>query len=281
VIGATALADTSISIVYTTLNQFGLSELPIGRLVLAATLSVNLLEDASVTTTTFLTAPALVFTLAILGALLVAALALPRIARAVGTSGAGSFANESTRALLFSLAVLSVLSSFVGVPGILFVFLMGLIFAEFADSGFVTDLRKFAFALFVPIYFISVGLKVSVEEIRDHWELLVVLVLVASALKLLASYLSTRAVVGARRAPSLSVLMNARLTSATVILLLTLTLGIISSEWYSVLIAAVVILALGSSVALSAFSEFKNRESAVSFFGGEASAGPSSPPNLP
>ncbi|MCI4346621.1 MAG: cation:proton antiporter, partial [Thermoplasmata archaeon] len=41
-IGATALADTSISITYTTLQQYELADLPFGRLLLACTLCVNL-----------------------------------------------------------------------------------------------------------------------------------------------------------------------------------------------------------------------------------------------
>src|SRR4029077_15796040 len=63
VIGATALADTSISVVYATLHQFELIELPFGRLLLAITLCVNLFEDSSITVTTFLTGPGLLFTL--------------------------------------------------------------------------------------------------------------------------------------------------------------------------------------------------------------------------
>ncbi len=54
----------------------------------------------------------------------------------------------------------------------------------------------------------------------------------------------------------MSVLMNVRLTSATVILLLTLTLGLMSAQWYSLLISSVLILALGSAVTLRFFPEF-------------------------
>lgn len=269
-IGATALADTSISIVYTTLNQFDLTDLPFGRLVLASTLMVNLFEDGTVTTVTFLSTPGLVFTLGVLAALFVAALALPRLARAVGGGGPAIFSNVSTRLLLFSLAVLAALSSLVGVPGILFVFLMGLMFSRFADARFLADVRKFAFALFVPLYFVAVGLRVDVGAIVAALPALAVIVAVASGLKLAATYPWLRRWAGARAAAPTSVLMNARLTSATVILLLAVTLGLVSDPWYSLMIAAVVVLALGSSAILRSFPSFSSERPARQLFTGSS-----------
>jgi Kef-type K+ transport system membrane component KefB len=269
VIGATALADTSISVVYTTLQQYELTELPFGRLLLAATLVVNLFEDTSITFTTFLTGPGFLFTLLILGCLLAAAVYLPRFARAASERATASFANIGARTLLFSLGVLSVLSALVGVPGILFVFLMGLIFAEYADRSFVSDTRKFAFALFVPVYFIAVGLRVDLSEVLAQWPLLLVLTAAATLLKVGATYPVARRVFRPGRAGPVSVILNARLTSATVILLLTQTLGLIPTSWYSILISAVVILAIGSSLALRAFPMFRSVEAAKATFAGD------------
>jgi Kef-type K+ transport system membrane component KefB len=269
VIGATALADTSISVVYTTLHQFELTELPFGRLLLAATLVVNLFEDTSITVTTFLTGPGVLFTLVVLIVLLVAAIYLPRLARAASEKATGTFANIGARTLLFSLSVLSVLSALVGVPGILFVFLMGLIFAEYADRTLVSDTRKFAFALFVPIYFIAVGLRVDLGEVLSHWPLLVGLILAATLLKIGATYPIALKVFRPGRAGPVAVILNARLTSATVILLLTLTIGLIPISWYSILISAVVLLALGSSLALRAFPMFHSVEAAKAAFAGD------------
>lgn len=267
VIGATALADTSISIVYTTLNQYDLTDLPFGRLILASTLMVNLFEDFTVTTATFLSAPGVLFTLGVLGALLGAALLLPRLSRAVRESGPAKFSNVSTRALLFSLAVLAALSSLVGVPGILFVFLMGLMFSRFADDRFLVDVRKFAFALFVPLYFVAVGLRVEVGAVVADLPVLVTVVLVASALKLAATFPLLRRWVGVRCAAPVSVLMNTRLTSATVILLLAVTLGLISLAWYSLMISAVLVLALFSAGALRAFPSFSSPSAARALIG--------------
>lgn len=257
IIGATALGDTSISIVYTTLHQYKLADLPFGRLILAATLSVNLFEDFTVTTTTFLSAPGFLFTLGVLGALGLAAVVLPRLSRLVASRSKTSFSNINTRSLLFSLAVLAALSSLVGVPGILFVFLMGLLFSQFTSPEFVTDVRKFAFALFVPLYFVAVGLKVDVGFVLGHLPILLLIVGVASALRVAGVFPTTRFFMGGARAGPVTALMNARLTSATVILLLTLTLGLISPQWYSIAISAVVILALGSVLVLRSFPSFR------------------------
>lgn len=279
VIGATALADTSISIVYATLHQFELTELPFGRLILGSTLMLNLVEDGVITSTTFATTPGLLFSLGVLAALLGAALLLPRLSRAITEEGPSRFANLSTRLLLFSLAVLAALSSLVGVPGILFVFLMGLMFSRFASRSFLADVRKFAFALFVPFYFVAVGLRVDVGFVLAHLPVLLAIILVASALKLVAVFPLLRRWAGTAAAPA-SVLMNTRLTSATVILLLAATLGLISDAWYSLMISAVVGLALGSSIALRAFPSFSSPATARALFAG-AYASEELPTQLP
>jgi Kef-type K+ transport system membrane component KefB len=263
VIGATALADTSISIVYTTLQQYDLTNLPFGRLILAATLSVNLAEDFTITTTSFLTTPGFLFTLGVLGALAAAALLLPRLSRLVGEHvSAPSFTNINGRVMFFSLAVLALLSALVGVPGILFVFLMGLMFSQFAGARFLVNVQQIAFAIFVPLYFLAVGLKVNLAFVAANLPLLLVIVGAATALKLISTYPTARAFMGPARARPVAVLMNSRLTSATVILTLTLTLGILSVDWYSLFISVVVALALGSVLALRAFPAFRTPASA-------------------
>jgi Kef-type K+ transport system membrane component KefB len=283
VIGATALADTSISVVYTTLQQFELANLPFGRLILACTLMVNLLEDFTITTTTILTTPGFLFTLAVLSVLFVAAVALPRLSRflAASPSDAVGFSNLKVRGLLFSLAILAALSALVGVPGILFVFLLGLMFSQVPDEKFLADARRFAFAVFVPFYFIAVGLKVDFPFVTAHWPVLLAIVGAASALKIAGVYPAVRRYLGAARAAPVSVLLNARLTSATVILLLTSTLGLISTAWYSLLISGVVVLALGSAGALRIFPAFRTVDSAREALYSEDLEAPGSGRRLP
>lgn len=276
VIGATVLADTSISIVYTTLQQYDLTGLPFGRLVLAGTLAVNLAEDSSITLTTLFTTSGLLFTLGVLGALGAAAVLLPYIARAArDRPGYFTFSNVPARVLLFSLAVLAFLSALVGVPGILFVFLMGLLFSSWAGADFLRDIRKLAFALFVPLYFLAVGLRVDLGFVLSHWWILFVIAVAATAFKLLAIYPVARRFMGAARAAPVAVLMNTRLTSATVILTLTLSLGLLTVGWYSLFLTAVVLLALVSAGSLRFFSAFRSVESARAHF---ASPGPDGTP---
>jgi Kef-type K+ transport system membrane component KefB len=282
IIGATALADTSISIVYTTLQQFELSQLPFGRLVLAVTLSVNLAEDLTITSTTVLTTPGFLFTLAVLGALAAAAIFLPRLQKAVrDPPGTLSFANLPARGLLFSLAVLALLSTLVGVPGILFVFLMGLLFSRWASEGFLKNIRQLAFAIFVPLYFLAVGLKVDPALIVSHWQWLAVIIAAATVLKIGTVWPLTRRVFGKERAGPVSVLLNTRLTSATVILTLMLGLGLLPIVWYSLFIAAVVLLALGSSMTLRAFPGFRSVAAAQALFHSDGDLLPGSTSGAP
>jgi len=267
VIGATVLADTSISIVYTTLQQYDLTNLPFGRLILAATLSVNLIEDFTITTTTFLSAPGVLFTLGILGALATAAVLLPFLSRALThRSAKGVFTNIGARSLFFSLAVLAFLSALVGVPGILFVFLLGLMFSQFVGEEFLVNIRQIAFAIFIPLYFLAVGLKVDLGFVSANLLVLLVIVAAASILKISSIYVFARRFMGGERARPVAVLMNTRLTSATVILTLTLALGILSEQWYSLFISAVVILAFSSVLVLRLFPAFRSPESAQALF---------------
>jgi glutathione-regulated potassium-efflux system ancillary protein KefC len=271
-IGGTVLADTSISITYTTLEQYGLGELPYGRLVLASALCVNLAEDTTVTTATVLTTPGFEFTVGVLGALALAAVLLPRFSKAVEGRGGTQFTNIGARTLLLSLAVLALLSGLVGVPGVLFVFLMGLVFSELVSPAawkeYLSNVRPIAFALFIPLYFVAVGLKVDLPFVIAHWPLLLALAVAASALKMAALFPVVRAVFGQARAGPVTVLMNARLTSATVILTLVLALGLLPAGWYSIFVTVVVALAIGSSAAVRAFPAFRSAESARELFEG-------------
>lgn len=267
-IGATVLADTSISITYTTVQQYDLANLPFGRLLLASTLCVNLAEDATITTGSALTTPGLGFTLAVLGCLAACALALPRVVR-LAEGASTDFTNLGGRGLLFSLAVMALLSSLVGVPGILFVFLMGLYFSKYFGREFLANVQSLAFAVFIPLYFLGVGLKVDPGFVLANGPLLLALVGVATVLKVASVYPLSRRIFGAARAAPVTAVMNARLTSATVILLLMLTYGEISADWYSIFLSAVLILALGSAAALRGLPAYRSPATAKSVFEGE------------
>jgi CPA2 family monovalent cation:H+ antiporter-2 len=201
------------------------------------------------------------------------------LSKAVEGSGGIQFSNIGARALLLSLAVLALLSALVGVPGILFVFLMGLIFSQIvppdAWKGYLSNVRPIAFALFIPLYFVAVGLKVDIQFVAAHWPLLLGLIGVASVLKMASLFPVVRSVFGKARAAPVTVLMNARLTSATVILTLVLGLGIITTGWYSVFISVVVVLALASSAAIRAFPGFRTVAAARELFGASDGANPS------
>lgn len=257
IIGATALADTSISIVYTTLHQYDLADLPFGRLVLASTLMVNLAEDTTVTTATLLHGPALLVTALLLAALAAVAIGLPRLGRHVAPRFPPTFTNLGTRSLLLALILLGTLSALVSVPGILFVFLMGLLVSQYAGRGFVDDVQKFAFALFVPVYFLAVGLEVDAGFVLAHLELLLALGALATIGKVLSVLPGLRRSFEGRHLRGVTALFNTRLTSATVILLLALNLGLIPEKWYSIFISVVVLLALGSSAVMRSFAPFR------------------------
>jgi hypothetical protein len=103
----------------------------------------------------------------------------------------------------------------------------------------------------------------------------------ASVFKLASLFPVVRQVFGKARAGPVTVLMNSRLTSATVIL--TLVLGLITVGWYSLFITVVVVLALVSSAAVRGFPAFRSVAAARELFGAseETSEGPVAGLRLP
>ena len=105
----------------------------------------------------------------------------------------------------------------------------------------------------------------------------------ASVFKLASLFPVVRQVFGKARAGPVTVLMNSRLTSATVILTLVLGLGLITVGWYSLFITVVVVLALVSSAAVRGFPAFRSVAAARELFGAseETSEGPVAGLRLP
>ena len=173
--------------------------------------------------------------------------------------------------LLLSLAVLALLSRLVGVPGILFVCPMGLVFSQLLPTPgwkeYLANVRTIAFALFIPLYFVAVGLKVNLPFVIAPRPLMLGLISAASVLKMVSGFPVVRSVFGNARGGRVTALMNTRLTSATVIPSLVLGLGLIIVGWYSLLISVVVVLALASSAAVNSFPGFRSVASARGLFG--------------
>jgi Kef-type K+ transport system membrane component KefB len=321
-IGSAALSDISISIVYTTLRQYDIVGLQLGRMILAITLMVNILEDSTVTMISLGNSTSILSTSLILGGMLGGALVLPSFLRKIEAHYSTTFSSIPTRFILFSLALMSALSSLAGVPGILFIFLLGLLYSRKLRNGtnnndnhkkkcllaplfssgesyspvqkndetngnykdsqnvvtsrgnsetepFLDKVMNFAFAAFIPLYFVAVGLKVNLTFVLANLPVLLLIVGVATIARVFGAYAPTRRYFGSSEVKPLLALFNTRLTSATVILLLSLTLNVISDSWYSLFISAVVILAVLSSVVLRLFPQFMSSQSAKAAFSRE------------
>jgi hypothetical protein len=93
------------------------------------------------------------------------------------------------------------------------------------------------------------------------------LIVAASRFKMWSLFPVVRQVFGRARAGPLTVLMNTRLTSATVIRTLLLGLRLITTGWYSIFTSGVVVLALVSSAGVRAFPGFRSVASPRESFG--------------
>ena len=64
-------------------------------------------------------------------------------------------------------------------------------FSQFVGEAFAANIRNIAFAIFVPLYFLAVGLKVNIDFVIAHIDVLVALIVVASVFKLASIYVTS------------------------------------------------------------------------------------------
>ena len=125
------------------------------------------------------------------------------------------------------------------------VFVLGLSLAKmFRDHRELQrKLRIVAFAMITPFFFIKGGINVSLPEVAENWQLLIILFVVKSTAKFVGVWPLARRYANAH-AGYLTLLMSTGLTFGTISALYGLQAGHITSAQFSVLVAAVIATAI-------------------------------------
>lgn len=236
-ITGTALAPTSIAIVYTVLVDSGMNRTALGRRLLVACFLSNL--AAMLTLGLVFAKPGgwfLLYVLALIAALRVAPLFSPAFFRWAGQH----ISHPHAKYLLLLLLFFSGLAALADTQAILAAYLLGLamstVFLRFREP--LHQLRALAFSVFTPFYFLRAGTYVQASAFWNSLALVVLLLTVRLVTKVITCYPICRKQGMSRRGSVYaSLIMSTGLTFDIIAAVFGLTHGYLSTQQYTLLLA--------------------------------------------
>jgi glutathione-regulated potassium-efflux system ancillary protein KefC len=235
-----AMSTTSVAVVYAVIMEFRFNATDYGKTLLAACFITDL---GTVVLLGLIFAPFTLKTLAFVGALAVAALALPWVTPWLFRRFAGRVSEFETKFVLICLFALGALATWADSEAVLPAFILGVLLAGTVgrNHALVQRLRALCFGLLTPFFFIRAGSLVSLPALAAAPVAFLVMLLTKVAAKTAGVYPVTRAF-GAPRSEAVysSLLMSTGLTFGTIAALYGFEHSIVDETQYSVLVAAVI-----------------------------------------
>ncbi|RLE94478.1 MAG: hypothetical protein DRN04_03560 [Thermoprotei archaeon] len=246
-----ALSTTSMGVVLPTVKEYAENKPEMAQTLLSAAILVDIISMlalAYVIEREYLSPDKLVFFLASVLGLIVAIAILkewkPAKNKIKALTGGYHLDIRLCIALIFGFAALA---EFTGVHAIIGAFAAGLVVSEIGEKveGLIEKLLSFGYGFFIPIFFITVGIKTDLRLVFGNIrgiEILLALIAAGFLGKILGTYTISRAT-GFTKYESLSMsfAMSARLSLIIAAAELGLASGIISSEIYSILVLLAII----------------------------------------
>jgi glutathione-regulated potassium-efflux system ancillary protein KefC len=235
-----AMSTTSVAVVYAVIMEFRFNATDYGKTLLAACFITDL---GTVVLLGLLFAPFTLKTLAFVGALALAALALPWLTPRLFRRYAGRISEFETKFVLICLFALGALASWADSEAVLPAFILGVLLAGTVgrNHALVERLRTLCFGLLTPFFFIRAGSLVSLPALAAAPVAFLVMLLTKVAAKTAGVYPVARAF-GAPPQEGMytSLLMSTGLTFGTIAALYGFEHAIVDETQYSVLVAAVI-----------------------------------------
>lgn len=233
-----ALSTTSVAVVYVVLVETGLSQAPVGKLILSACFITDL---GTAVALSLLFVPPNVYILLLVASVVAATLVGPRAFRWLLGALRGTGGEAAVRGLLFLIVLLGAVAQLAGSEAVLPAYVLGLALAGSLGEHreVLLKLRSLAFAFLTPAFFISAGLNVSLAAVVAGAGLVVVLFGVKVGAKFAGVVPAVRTLVGADSA-YISLLMSTGLTFGTISALYGLSAGIIDQFQFSVILVVVI-----------------------------------------
>ena len=235
-----AMSTTSVAVVYAVMIEFGFNTTDYGKTVLAACFITDL---GTVVALGLIFAPFTLKTLLFVGALAIAALALPWLTPRFFKRFGGRPSELEAKFLLLCLFGLGALATWADSEAVLPAYVLGMMLAGTVgrDHALVRRVRTLTFGLLTPFYFLRAGSFVSVPALIAAPAAFLVMLAVKVATKIAGVYPVTQAFRSPRKEGMYTtLLMSTGLTFGTISSLFGLSHGIVSQAQYSALVAAVI-----------------------------------------
>src|SRR3989338_906978 len=241
-IAGCALSTTSLAVVYAVLVETGLTDTPIGKIIMASTFVTDM-GTALALSLAFAqwSAPTLWFLAGSAALIVIAPRVLPKVFERYGAR----VIEPEIKLLFFLLFLLMSLGKWGQSHAVLPVFVLGLCLAGmFHDhKELQRKLRIVAFAMITPFFFIKGGMNVSLKDLAANWPLLVMLFGVKTAAKFVGVWpVAKRYLKPHAEYATLS--MSTGLTFGTISAFYGLGAGYITPPQFSVLVAVVIATAI-------------------------------------
>jgi Kef-type K+ transport system membrane component KefB len=237
-IAGCALSTTSLAVVYAVLVETGLTDTSIGKILMASTFVTDM-GTALALSLTF--AEWSWQTLGFLAASVAIIAIVPRFLPGVFARYGARVIEPEIKLVFFLLFVFIALGRWGQSHAVLPVFIFGLCLAGMfrRQKELQRKFRIVAFAMITPFFFIKGGMSVSLEDVGESWQLLLVLFAVKTGAKFLGVWPVAKRVVK-DHAGYLTLLMSTGLTFGTISSLYGLQAGHINQGQFSVLVAVVI-----------------------------------------
>jgi Kef-type K+ transport system membrane component KefB len=239
-IAGLALSTTSVAVVYAVMIESGLSQVGLGKVILAACFVTDL---GTVLALGLLFATFSPWLLVFAAALVVTLVLLPRAMAWLSARISGRVSEPEVKLVFAVLLALGGLATTAGSEAVLPAYLVGLACAgAFArDRVLVTRIRSIAFAFLTPFYFLKAGLFVSIAAVVAGAGIILALLAVKVAAKSVGVWPVARLFgIAPREATYTTLLMSTGLTFGTISSLYGLTHGIIDQAQYTILVSVVI-----------------------------------------
>jgi Kef-type K+ transport system membrane component KefB len=235
-----AMSTTSVAVVYAVMLEFGFNRTDYGKMVLAACFITDL---GTVVGLGLIFAPFTLKTLAFVGGMALAALALPWLTPRFFKRYGGRPSELETKYLLLVLFGLGALAGWAESEAVLPAYVIGMLLAGTVgrDHALIRRFRTLTLGLLTPFYFLRAGSLVSVPALIAAPAAFLAMLVLKLASKSAGVYPVARAFGSPRKVSTYTtLLMSTGLTFGTISSLFGLSRGIVDQAQYSALVAAVV-----------------------------------------
>jgi Kef-type K+ transport system membrane component KefB len=241
-IAGIALSTTSVAVVYAVMIEGGLSETPMGKMILAACFITDLGTVLALGT---LFATYNIWLLVFAGTTLVVLWFMPKWTQSIIDSlGATRVSEPEVKFIFFVLFFLGGLATTAKSEAVLPAYLIGLVVAGVFvhDKTLVHRMRSIAFAIFTPFYFIKAGLFVSLPALWTGLFVIGAFLLLKMLTKIVGVFpLARLHYMKIGEASYTTLLMATGLTFGTISALFGLQNHIIDQTQYTILVSTVIL----------------------------------------